>query len=116
MPPSVTVSSNWVVHPRRSTETATRLAQLLGAPLPVAHTLVNRGIDTENKARSYLEPSIEDLHDPAEMLDLDRAAERILSGIARKERIFIQGDYDVDGITSTFLLYSALVELGAAAE
>ena len=116
MPPSVTVSSNWVVHPRRSSETATRLAQLLGAPMAVAHTLVNRGIDTENKARSYLEPSIEDLHDPAEMLDLDRAAERILFGIARKERIFIQGDYDVDGITSTFLLYSALVELGAAAE
>jgi len=116
MPPSVTVSSNWVVHPRRSSEKATRLAQLLRAPMAVAHTLVNRGIDTENKAWSYLEPSIEDLHDPAEMLDLDRAAERILAGIARKERIFIQGDYDVDGITSTFLLYSALVELGAAAE
>jgi len=116
MPPSVTVSSNWVLHPRHSLEAATRLAKALAAPLPVAHTLVNRGIDTESRAQSYLEPSIEDLHDPAEMLDLGKAAERILAGIAAGERIFIQGDYDVDGITSTFLLYSALVELGAAAE
>lgn len=116
MPPSVTVSSNWVLNARRSPETAAHLARVLGAPLPVAHALVNRGIDTENKARSYLEPAIEDLHDPAEMRDLEKAAERILGGIERGERIFIQGDYDVDGITSTFLLYSALLELGAAAE
>ncbi|MEO5988455.1 MAG: single-stranded-DNA-specific exonuclease RecJ [Candidatus Eisenbacteria bacterium] len=116
MPPSVTVSSNWVLHPRRSEEAAQRLVRVFGAPLPVAHAMVNRGIDTDNKVQSYLEPSIEDLHDPAEMLDLEKAAERILSGISRSERIFIQGDYDVDGITSTFLLYSALLELGAAAE
>lgn len=116
MPPSVTVSSNWLLNPRRSQETAARLVSAFGVPSPVAHAMVNRGIDTEYKAQSYLEPSIENLHDPAEMLDLEKAAERILSGIARGERIFIQGDYDVDGITSTFLLFSALLELGAAAE
>lgn len=116
MPPSVTVSSNWVLHPRRSLEAAERLERVFGVPLPVAHAMVNRGIDTEYKAQCYLEPSIENLHDPAMMLDLEKAAERILSGVARGERIFIQGDYDVDGITSTFLLYSALLELGAAAE
>jgi len=113
MPPAAASPPQWVLHPRRSVETASALSRSLSAPLPAAHVLVNRGLDDEPKARRYLEPALENLHDPLEMLDLDRAATRILAAIERGERIMIQGDYDVDGITSTFLLHSTLSELGA---
>ena len=116
MPPVAAPSPVWVPHSRRSPERAQRLAEALSAPLPVAHALVHRGLESLDAARRYLDPAIEDLHDPGEMLDLDRAADRILASVARGESIFIQGDYDVDGITSTFLLYSALLELGARVE
>lgn len=113
MPPAAASPPQWVLHPRRSTEAAAALARALPAPLPAAHVLVNRGLENADQARRYLEPALENLHDPLDMLDLDRAAERILAAIERGERILIQGDYDVDGITSTFLLHSALAELGA---
>lgn len=113
---TTSVKPEWVLHPRRSPDAAAALARALGAPLPVAHALVNRGLDQVERARAFLAPALEDLHDPGQMLDLDRAAERILLAVGRGERIFVQGDYDVDGITSTFLLYSVLLELGGRAE
>ncbi len=116
MPPVASTAPVWGLHPRRSVERAAELAGALGAPLPVAHALVNRGLDTHEKARRFLEPALEDLHDPREMHDLERAAARILAAVAAGERIFIQGDYDVDGITSTFLLHSVLEQLGARLE
>lgn len=116
MPPAAASTPQWVIHPRRSAEAASALARAIGAPLPAAHALVNRGIDDEARARRYLEPALENLHDPLEMLDLDRAATRILEAAERRERVMVQGDYDVDGITSTFLLQSALAELGVRAE
>ncbi len=116
MPPTASAAPVWVFHSRRSPDRASALARDLGAPLPFAHALVNRGMDTLERARRFLEPALEDLHQPSDMLDLDRASERVLLAIERGERIFVQGDYDVDGITSTFLLYSVLQELGGRAE
>ncbi len=116
MPPIVTASPQWVLHPNHSPEAASALARALSAPVAVGHALVNRGIRRESEARDFLEPSLENLHEPSHMLDLERAAERILAGVARGERMFVQGDYDVDGITSTFLLTSTLEELGAKVE
>ena len=116
VPPSVTAVPQWVLHPNRAPETAAGLARALGAPLALGHALVNRGVANEDQARRYLDPVLEDLHEPGEMLDLERAAERILAGVEGGEPIFVHGDYDVDGITSTFLLYSALEELGARVE
>ncbi len=116
MPPTVTASPQWVLHPNHSPEAAAGLARALGAPLALGHALVNRGLGREDAARRFLDPSLDDLHDPAEMRDLELAAERVLGAIQREERIFVHGDYDVDGITSTFLLYSALEELSARVE
>jgi single-stranded-DNA-specific exonuclease len=116
MPPTVTAATQWVLHPRHSPDTAASLARALGAPLAVGHALVNRGIAREADARSFLDPVLEDLHDPAEMLDLEPAAELILGAVARGEPVLVQGDYDVDGITATFLLASTLEELGARVE
>jgi single-stranded-DNA-specific exonuclease len=116
MPPAVPSTANWVTHPRRSEERARALAAALDAPLPMAHALVNRGLDNEEKARRFLEPALENLHDPQHMLGLEAGATRILAAVESGERIFIQGDYDVDGITSTFLVYSVLKDLGAKVE
>jgi single-stranded-DNA-specific exonuclease len=116
MPPTATASPQWVLHPNHAPESASALARALNSPLAVGHALVNRGIRREAEARDFLEPSLENLHEPAHMLDLERAAERILAGVAREERMFVQGDYDVDGITATFLLTSTLEELRARVE
>ena len=115
-PPTVTAAPQWVLHPNHSPEAAASLARILGAPLALGHALVNRGISREAEARGFLDPVLEDLHEPGRMRDLELAAERILAAVDRGERIFVHGDYDVDGITSTFLLYSALEELSARVE
>ena len=106
----------WVPHPRRDLARARELARELSAPLPAAHALVNRGVESPDAARRYLDPVIEDLHDPFLLRDLDVAAQRIHEALAGGERIFLHGDYDVDGITSTFVLYSVLRELGGRVE
>jgi single-stranded-DNA-specific exonuclease len=106
----------WVPHPRRDSARARELARELSAPLPAAHALVNRGVESPDAARRYLDPVIEDLHDPFLLRDLDVAAQRIHEALAGAERIFVHGDYDVDGITSAFVLYSVLRELGGRVE
>ncbi|MCE9626925.1 MAG: single-stranded-DNA-specific exonuclease RecJ [Candidatus Eisenbacteria bacterium] len=116
MPPAATASPQWVLHPSHSPEAAQELVRALGVPLAMAHALVNRGIATREAAIRFLEPEIENLHEPSEMLDLERAADRIFAAVRDRERILVHGDYDVDGITSTFLLHSALLELGADAQ
>jgi single-stranded-DNA-specific exonuclease len=108
--------AEWVLHPGYDTEKAARLAGDLGAPLPAAHALVNRGILNLTRARTFLDPALEDLHDPSELLDLDRAVARIEAAIAAGESMLVHGDYDVDGITSTFMIYAVLRELGARVE
>jgi len=117
MSPSTSATAQWVLHPKHEPEAAARLARSQELKLAMAHVLVNRGIRTPDEATSFLKPHEGDLRAPSEMRGLERAAQRILDGIARGERIFIQGDYDVDGITSTFLLYRVLQrELGAQVE
>jgi single-stranded-DNA-specific exonuclease len=110
------LAPQWVHHPRRDPERAAALAGSLGAPLPVGHALVHRGVSGLEDARRFLDPALEDLHDPARLLDLELAVSRIRAAVENGENILIHGDYDVDGITSTFLLYSVLRELGARVE
>src|SRR4029079_4068817 len=64
-------------------------------------------------ADRFLKPSLEHLHDPMLLADMRVAVNRIMSAVARKERIAIHGDYDVDGVTSTVILRRALELLGA---
>jgi single-stranded-DNA-specific exonuclease len=103
----------WVLHPRYAPAAAFELAGQLGAPPAIGHALVHRGVVDLAGAARFLSPSLDDLHEPGGLLDVDRAVTRIHEATARHERIFVQGDYDVDGITSTFLMVSVLRELGA---
>src|SRR5262245_34364350 len=107
-----TVAPPWVPHPRSQPPQALELARSLGAPPAIGHVLVNRGFADLAAAGEFLNPAIDGLHDPFLLLDLDRAVDRIDRALAGGERILVQGDYDVDGITSTYLLVTALTELG----
>ncbi len=109
-------ATQWAPHPRRDPARAVDLARALDAPLAAAHVLVNRGFGDPGAAGRFLHPDLEDLHDPLLLLDLDRAVERIERALATGERVFVHGDYDVDGITATFLLSSVLQELGGRVE
>jgi single-stranded-DNA-specific exonuclease len=89
------------------------LAGTLGISPVVARLLCQRGLDDPERADRFLNPRLEHLHDPMALADMQVAVERILGAIARRERIAIHGDYDVDGITSTVILRRALELLGA---
>ncbi len=82
-------------------------------PRAAAEILWRRGMRDAESARRFLQPKIEDLHDPFLLRDMDVAVERIRRAIAGGERIEIHGDYDVDGVTSTVVLKTALDMAGA---
>ena len=79
----------------------------------VAAALINRGISNADIAETFLRPSLAHIRSPFLMKDVNRAVERILSAIHRRERVLIFGDYDTDGITATALLFEFLAYLGA---
>src|SRR5438132_11186166 len=87
---------------------ATELAAALLIEPTVARLLCQRGLGDPETASRFLNPSLDHLHDPLLLADMRVALDRILGAIARKERIAIHGDYDVDGITSTVILRRVL--------
>ena len=99
----------WTLKPTPNTITTTALAEQLNIPSKIAKLLVQRGIDTYDKARQFFRPSLEDLHDPFLMKDMDKAVSRINTAFEREENILVYGDYDVDGTTSVALMSSYLL-------
>ena len=82
-----------------------QIMELINVPRVIAQILLNRGVGTFDEARYFLKPTMDDLHNPFLMAGMDQAIERIASAIQKNEHIMIFGDYDVDGTTSTTLLY-----------
>ena len=74
--------------------------------------LLNRGLDTPEKTKEFLDKDGIALHDPMLLKDMDKAVARLKKAIDAKERVCIYGDYDVDGVTSTVMLYSDLRSKG----
>jgi single-stranded-DNA-specific exonuclease len=91
---------------------AETLAAALQISPVVAKLLCQRGLSDPELADRFLNPSLDHLHDPMLLADMGVAVDRILAAIARKEKIAIHGDYDVDGVTSTVILRRALELLG----
>ena len=98
----------WNLLPKPNLETVTHLSKALGIDPLLSSLLVQRGITTYDQAKRFFRPSLEELHDPFLMQDMDLAVERIQRAIAAQEAILIYGDYDVDGTTSVALLSSYL--------
>src|SRR4051812_28959329 len=107
-----TVAPKWETLPCDETATANLAAALDVAPM-VAQLLCQRGFSDAEQASRFLKPSLDHLHDPMALADMAKAVDRVLGAIARRERIAIHGDYDVDGVTSTVILRRALELLGA---
>ncbi|HYA48844.1 MAG TPA: single-stranded-DNA-specific exonuclease RecJ [Burkholderiales bacterium] len=107
-------SSIWLVAP--PSPEAETLAAELGLPLAIARILANRKILTAEAARTFLYGSLEGLHDPFLMKGMAEAVARIETAVARREKILIFGDYDVDGVLSVVMLFKALSSLGAEVE
>ena len=105
------LGKRWV-HADPTAETL-ELARALDLHPQVASLLWQRGHRTPDQVRAFLEPRLQSLGDPLLLTDLRRAAERLLQAVAAKERMVIFGDYDVDGITSSALLWRVLRRLGA---
>lgn len=84
------------------------LAKSINVNPVLATLLMQRGIKTFEEARRYFRPSLEDLHSPFLMKNMEVAVERIYRAINTGEKILIYGDYDVDGTTAVSLVYSYL--------
>ena len=97
----------WTFHPHDESE-INRLSGALRVTPLVAQVLIARGYKTADEAKHYLEPKLSNLHDPNLLPGVSEAAERIVSAIKNGRRITIYGDYDVDGVTSTALLWHCL--------
>lgn len=95
----------WKIKERPRAELTNDLAQKLNISNALAGILIQRGVDSFQKAKNFFRPSLQDLHDPFLMKDMDKASERILDALERGEEIMIYGDYDVDGTTAVSVLY-----------
>lgn len=104
---------NWEILPSFSDTDFLKLAKKEGLDPLAAKLLYERGIQTKEALTSFLQPSLEDLHDPYLLHDMDKAVERIRRAIEDYEQILIYGDYDADGMTSASILKETLEEMGA---
>ena len=98
----------WTLKKTPEKEKINQLASELSIEKSLAEILLQRGISTFDEAKKYFRPSLEDLHDPFLMKDMDVAVNRIETAIANNENILIYGDYDVDGTTAVSLVSSYL--------
>lgn len=96
----------WILRKDYEIEVVEKLADSLGVDKIIATLLVERGVTTFEEAKRFFRPSLDQLHDPFLMKDMDRAIARINEAIRRKERMLIYGDYDVDGTSAVALVYS----------
>jgi len=98
----------WKIKPETDSIITSSLAKELGIENTLAKLLVQRGIHSFDEAKAFFRPSLDNLHNPFLMKDMDVAVARIETAIKANENILVYGDYDVDGTTSVSLLYSYL--------
>lgn len=102
------MEKNWIVHKDTNTEKVAELKESLGIDEVLCKILVDRGVDTFDKAKVFFRPHLDQLHNPFLMKDMDKAVQRLDRAILNNEKILIYGDYDVDGTTSVALVYNFL--------
>lgn len=105
------MAQQWVFEPKVE-DLESRSAQL-NMPPPFVQVLSNRSLTDAEAIRGFLEPQLTDLHEPALLPNISEAVQRILKAVKDRESIVIYGDYDVDGIAASAILYRALRLLGA---
>ncbi len=103
--------SKWIV--KKESANIELMAETMKISQITAQVMVNRNIRTKNTATKYLNPNLSYLNPISRMKDISKAIEIVCKSINLKEKIVVYGDYDVDGVTSTTILYKALKKLGA---
>jgi len=98
----------WTLKPKPEIVKVERLQKELQIDEVVASLLIQRGIETYDDAKTFFRPSLNDLHDPFLMKDMDVAVSRIEEALEKEENILVFGDYDVDGTSSVALMSSYL--------
>ncbi|MFA7116725.1 MAG: single-stranded-DNA-specific exonuclease RecJ [Bacteroidales bacterium] len=102
----MSIEKKWKVKPTADPALMKKLSSELGMDQILVNLLIQRGIDTFDKAKTFFRPKLDMLHDPFLMPDMNKAIDRISKALETKEKILIYGDYDVDGTTAVALTYS----------
>ncbi len=110
------MEKKWVIKERGDGVVVKQLAGALGVSDSLANLMVQRGINTPEEAHAFFNPSLDYLHDPFMMKDMNIAVDRLSTAIKKNEKILVYGDYDVDGTTAVALVYSFLKELSSNIE
>ncbi len=106
----------WTISTPPAVETVNRLAEEARIPEAIARILLDRGIDSAEAATAYFTPRLDQLHDPFLMNGMEKAVDRIVRALERKEKFFVFGDYDVDGTNGASMLYLFFKRMGAEAQ
>ena len=102
----------WEFLPPADFSLTQKLASELSLPEVVAKILASRGIKTSLEAERFLKPKLSQLYDPFILKDVDKGVNRVIHALKENQKIMIFGDYDVDGITATSLVFLVLNRLG----
>ncbi len=98
----------WNIKEFGDKEKVEHLSEVLNIDKYLSNLLVQRGVETFDEAKAFFRPDYDHLHDPFLMKDMDKAIDRLEKAISANEKVYIYGDYDVDGTTSVALVYSFL--------
>lgn len=104
----MSVPKRWILKKQGDPELIKSLMEQLNVDTNIANLLAQRNITTFEEAKLFFRPSLNELHDPFLMMDMDKAVDRIVKAIGNNESIMLYGDYDVDGTTAVATLYEFL--------
>ncbi|HOS69609.1 MAG TPA: single-stranded-DNA-specific exonuclease RecJ, partial [Bacillota bacterium] len=104
------MNKRWTAY-SKSMDSLNLMIKELQLPEIIIRAMINRGIDTVQKARDFINTGLSSLHDPYLLKGMERAVDRIFKAIRSNEKICVYGDYDVDGITSTAVMIKTLRKL-----
>jgi len=110
------MEKKWVLMESGDSAVVKHLAGQLEVSDSLANLMVQRNITTPEEARTFFNPSLDYLHDPFLMKDMNVAVDRLSTAIKKNEKIMVYGDYDVDGTTAVALVYSFLKEHSSSIE
>jgi single-stranded-DNA-specific exonuclease len=105
------MAKRWIIHSKSNSEVVQQLSKAINVSVPVAELLVKRGISSFEEAKRFFRPSLDHLHDPFIMKDMQKAVDRIEQALSENQKILVYGDYDVDGTTSAALVTHYLRQL-----
>ncbi len=100
------MDKRWILRESSDKEIVNNLQKELGIDKSLVNLLVQRGVTTFDEAKDFFRPSLNNLHDPFLMKDMDKAVARLEQAFLDGEKILVYGDYDVDGTTAVSLVYT----------